>query len=104
MKLDFAEKGENVLIHETVVLVGTQKMRFGSDIRIDPYCVISAGEDVLIGSHVPIAQRTQTGGWPSRRGNRRGEDRFQWGFCSCPDYADVRHFHRQSVGLLVGFV
>jgi acetyltransferase-like isoleucine patch superfamily enzyme len=55
MKLDFAEIGENVLIHETVVLVGTEKMRFGSNIRIDPYCVISADEDLLIGSHVHIA-------------------------------------------------
>lgn len=55
MKLDFAEMGENVLIHETVVLVGTEKMRFGSNIRIDPYCVMSADEDVLIGSHVHIA-------------------------------------------------
>jgi galactoside O-acetyltransferase len=30
-------------------------MRLGSDIRIDPYCVISAGEEVSIGSHVHLA-------------------------------------------------
>jgi galactoside O-acetyltransferase len=54
-QLDFAEIGENVLIHETVVLVGTEKMRLGSDIRIDPYCVISAEAELLIGSHVHVA-------------------------------------------------
>ena len=53
--LNFAELGENVLIHESVVLVGTEKMRLGSNIRIDPYCVISAGEDLSIGSYVHIA-------------------------------------------------
>lgn len=53
--LGVAEMGENVLIHETVVLVGVEKMRFGSDVRIDPFCVISAGEEMLIGSHVHIA-------------------------------------------------
>ena len=53
--LGFAEIGANVLIHESVVLVGVEKMRLGSDIRIDPYCLISAGEDVSIGSHVHIA-------------------------------------------------
>lgn len=54
-QLNFAKLGENVLIHETVVLVGTEKIHLGSNIRIDPYCVISAGEDVLIGSYVHIA-------------------------------------------------
>jgi acetyltransferase-like isoleucine patch superfamily enzyme len=52
--LGFAEMGENVLIHESVVLVGVERMRFGSHIRIDPFCIISAG-DVSIGSHVHIA-------------------------------------------------
>lgn len=56
MSLGFAELGENVLIHETVVLVGVGKIRLGSDIRIDPYCVISAaGKELAIGSHVHIA-------------------------------------------------
>ena len=30
-------------------------MRLGSDIRIDPYCVITAGEDLFIGSNVHVA-------------------------------------------------
>lgn len=51
----FAGIGENVLIHSTVVLVGVERMRFGSNIRIDPYCVISAGEEVIIGSNVHLA-------------------------------------------------
>lgn len=53
--LGFAEMGENILIHETAVLVGTGNMRLGSHIRIDPYCVISADEELSIGSHVHVA-------------------------------------------------
>ena len=55
VRLGFAELGENVLVHESVVLIGTGRMRLGSNIRIDPYCVISADEELLIGSHVHIA-------------------------------------------------
>ena len=54
-RLGFAELGENVLIHETVVLIGVDKLRLGSNIRIDPFCLISAGEEMVIGSHVHIA-------------------------------------------------
>jgi acetyltransferase-like isoleucine patch superfamily enzyme len=60
--LNFANVGKNVLIHETVVLVGTEKMHFGSNIRIDPYCVMSAGEEMLIGSHVHIAAHVLVSG------------------------------------------
>jgi galactoside O-acetyltransferase len=53
--LGFAEVGEKVLIHETVVLVGVQNICLGSNVRIDPYCVLSAGAELTIGSHVHIA-------------------------------------------------
>ena len=54
-ELGFAEIGQNVMIHETVVLVGTGNVRLGSNIRIDPFSIISANEDVVIGCHVHIA-------------------------------------------------
>ena len=54
--LGFAEVGDHVLIHETAVLVGVENMRIGSYVRIDPFCLISAGkEEVVIGSHVHLA-------------------------------------------------
>jgi len=53
--LGFAEIGENVLIHESVVLVGVEGLRLGANIRIDPFCVISAAGNVSIGCHVHIA-------------------------------------------------
>lgn len=55
VQLEFAELGDNVLVHETVVLVGTENISLGSNVRIDPYCVISAGKRVTIGSYVHIA-------------------------------------------------
>ena len=41
-ELGVGEVGENVAIHETCVLVAMENMRFGSNVRIDPFTLLSA--------------------------------------------------------------
>ncbi|KAB2952205.1 MAG: acyltransferase [Rhizobiaceae bacterium] len=53
--LAFASCGENVRIHSTAVLVNCQNISLADHIRIDPFCVISAGTRVTIGRNVHIA-------------------------------------------------
>jgi galactoside O-acetyltransferase len=60
-QLGVAEVGENVAVHETCVLVGLQNMRFGSNVRVDPFTLLSAadgwlatGDFVHISSHVTL--------------------------------------------------
>lgn len=51
-----AHVGENVRVHSTAVLVDLDRISLGSNVRIDPYCVISAsGGFVRLGSYVHIA-------------------------------------------------
>lgn len=51
-----AEVGENVAVHETCVLVDLESMRFGSNVRIDPFCMLSAaGGWLRIGDFVHVA-------------------------------------------------
>jgi len=40
--LGMGEVGENVAVHETCVLVAMENMRFGSNVRIDPFTLLSA--------------------------------------------------------------
>jgi dTDP-4-amino-4,6-dideoxy-D-glucose acyltransferase len=47
--------GENVLIHRTAVLANCENLRLATNIRIDPFVVISAGKSVKIGRNVHIA-------------------------------------------------
>jgi serine acetyltransferase len=54
--------GQNVAVHETCVLVGLETLRLGSNVRIDPFCVVSTiggwaeiGDFVHVGSHCVIA-------------------------------------------------
>lgn len=60
--LGLGQVGDNVAIHDTCVLVGTEQISLGSNIRIDPFCVITAaggwlrvGDFVHVGSHCSIA-------------------------------------------------
>jgi galactoside O-acetyltransferase len=53
-RLGFAELGENVLIHSTVVIVDCGKISLGSRIRIDPYVIISNRGGVEFGNNVHI--------------------------------------------------
>ncbi|MBB3020657.1 galactoside O-acetyltransferase [Microvirga lupini] len=56
--------GKGVRVHSTAVLVDLERMSFGSNVRIDPYCVISAaGGFVRFGSYIHIAaQAVMMGG------------------------------------------
>jgi acetyltransferase-like isoleucine patch superfamily enzyme len=53
--LGFASLGKDVLIHETSVLVGCDRISIGDKARIDPFCVVSAREPVSIGAYTHIA-------------------------------------------------
>lgn len=50
------EAGTNVRVHSTAILVDLHNIAFGSNCRVDPFCVISAaGGDIRIGNHVHVA-------------------------------------------------
>ena len=52
--------GQNVVIHESVVIFNARNVHVGSDVRIDCFTVISAGEEgVFIGNNVHIATMVQ---------------------------------------------
>jgi galactoside O-acetyltransferase len=54
--IGFKSVGENVLISNKASLYGVKNIEIGSNVRIDDFCIISAGEGVIkIGSYVHIA-------------------------------------------------
>lgn len=54
--MGFASLGENVLISEKSSIYGASRIHLGKNIRIDDFCVISAGENgIYIGNNVHIA-------------------------------------------------
>lgn len=54
--MGFAAVGENVQISERATFYGTDRISLGNHVRIDDFCVISAGlGGVIIGCHVHIA-------------------------------------------------
>ncbi len=55
-KFGFKSIGENVQISEKVSIYGAGCISIGNNVRIDDFCVLSAGKDgITIGSHVHIA-------------------------------------------------
>ncbi|MEK4033058.1 acyltransferase [Methylocystis sp. IM3] len=55
-QIGFASLGENLQISEKASFYNAGKISLGDDIRIDDYCVLSAGRGgILIGQHVHIA-------------------------------------------------
>ena len=51
-----AQVGEGVLVHETAQLVDLDHIALGDNVRIDPYCVLSAGGgNIALGSHIHVA-------------------------------------------------
>jgi acetyltransferase-like isoleucine patch superfamily enzyme len=47
--------GSNVRVHETAILVDLERIEIGSNVRIDPYCVLSAAGGYLkIGNYIHI--------------------------------------------------
>ncbi len=55
-KIGFAEVGSNVMISDRASFYGVGRIKIGNNVRIDDYCVVSAGaRGVSIGSYIHIA-------------------------------------------------
>lgn len=55
-ELGIGHAGENVMVHETVQLVDVENISLNSNVRIDPFCILSAaGGSIKIGNYVHIA-------------------------------------------------
>lgn len=55
-KLGFASVGKNVLLSDKASFYGCKHIQIGNHVRIDDFCVLSAGEGgIKIGSHIHIA-------------------------------------------------
>jgi galactoside O-acetyltransferase len=55
-ELGVAEVGENVLVDPTARLIGVERMRIGSNVRIDAFGLLSAGDGgITIGNYVHVA-------------------------------------------------
>jgi galactoside O-acetyltransferase len=55
-KLGFAKLGNNVLISDKSSIYNPQYISIGSNVRIDDFCILSAGEEgIEIGNYVHIA-------------------------------------------------
>lgn len=54
--MGFSELGSNVLISDKASIYGASRIKIGSNVRIDDFCVLSAGEGgIEIGSYIHIA-------------------------------------------------
>ena len=54
--MDFASLGDNVLISDRASIHGAARIEIGANVRIDDFCVISAGADgIRLGSHIHVA-------------------------------------------------
>jgi len=54
--IGFASVGDNVLIDDAARFYGAQRITIGSNVRVDAYCVLSAGPGgIVIGNHVHLA-------------------------------------------------
>jgi len=55
-KLQFLALGKNVLISEKASIYGASRIRIGSHVRIDDFCILSAGEKgICLGNCIHIA-------------------------------------------------
>jgi galactoside O-acetyltransferase len=54
--------GDEVFVHATSVLVHPERLRLGNHVRIDPFCIISAGGGIEIGSYVHVGAYTNLSG------------------------------------------
>lgn len=54
-EMKFLSIGENVLISERTSIYGASRIRIGNNVRIDDFCILSAGEEgICLGNHVHI--------------------------------------------------
>lgn len=55
-ELGIGAVGDNVMVHESAIMVDVEHIELGSDVRIDPFCILSAaGGFIRIGSYVHVA-------------------------------------------------
>ena len=56
LELGFKSLGDNVLISNKASIYGAKNIEIGSNVRIDDFCILSAGEGgIVIGNYVHIA-------------------------------------------------
>jgi dTDP-4-amino-4,6-dideoxy-D-glucose acyltransferase len=56
LNMGFASIGENVLLSDKASYYNCQKIQFGNNVRVDDFCVLSAGNGgILIGNYIHIA-------------------------------------------------
>lgn len=56
IQMGFAALGTNVLISDKASIYGVNRIRIGNNVRIDDFCVLSAGEGgIEIGNYIHIA-------------------------------------------------
>lgn len=66
-KLGFRSLGIGVLVHRSTVLIRCEAISLGDYVRIDPFCLLSAGESLEIGRNVHIGSHCSlTGNAPIR--------------------------------------
>ena len=54
--MGFLSLGQNVLISEKASIYGASRIRVGSNVRIDDFCILSAGEQgICLGNYIHIA-------------------------------------------------
>ncbi len=47
--------GDEIRIHESVVLIDAERLELSNHVRVDPFCILSAGGGIVLGSHIHIA-------------------------------------------------
>ena len=47
--------GGDVRIHTSAVIINPEALRIGNHVRIDPFCLLSAGGKIALGDHIHIA-------------------------------------------------
>ena len=54
-RMGFKSIGENVFISDKASIYGVKNIEIGSNVRIDDFCIISAGDGgIKIGDYVPV--------------------------------------------------
>ena len=56
LEIGFLSLGQNVLLSEKASIYGAARIRIGSHVRIDDFCILSAGEQgIYLGNYIHIA-------------------------------------------------
>jgi acetyltransferase-like isoleucine patch superfamily enzyme len=85
--LGFAALGKDVLIHPSCVLIECSRIHLGDHVRIDPFCLISAGDGLVVGSRVHIGSHTSiVGGAGVHLGDFSGLSQGVQIFAASDDY------------------